>query len=58
LLSEPPDGWIIGTVDQAAEQLHGLAAVGVSRVMCQHMPHAELPGFIELLGRELAPLVA
>lgn len=57
LLREPPEGWIIATIDQAAEQLRALAAVGVSRVMCQHVSHEELPEFIELLGTELAPLV-
>lgn len=57
LLREPPEGWIIATIDHAAEQLQALAAVGVSRVMCQHMPHEELPEFIELLGTELAPCV-
>jgi F420-dependent oxidoreductase-like protein len=49
-------GWITGTVEQAAEQLQALAEVGISRVMCQHLAHEDLE-FVELLGRELAPLV-
>jgi F420-dependent oxidoreductase-like protein len=55
--AEPPPGWIIGTVDQAAEQLCALRDAGVSRVMCQHLAHDDLDA-VALLGSELAPLVA
>jgi alkanesulfonate monooxygenase SsuD/methylene tetrahydromethanopterin reductase-like flavin-dependent oxidoreductase (luciferase family) len=54
LLGAPPEGWIVGTLDQVTEQLHALADAGVSRVLCQHLPHDDLE-FVELLGRELAP---
>jgi F420-dependent oxidoreductase-like protein len=57
LVTEPPPGWVIGTVEQVAEQLSALREVGVSRVMCQHLAHDDLE-FIALLGGELAPLVA
>ncbi len=57
LVGEPPEGWIVGTLEQAAEQLREFEAAGVSRVLCQHMPHDDLE-FIALLGRELAPLVS
>lgn len=57
LLREPPHGWIVGTVEQVAEQLRALQAVGVGRVMCQPVPPYDLE-FIEILGRVLAPLVA
>lgn len=53
---EPPTDWIVGTVEQAAEQLRALQAVGVNRVMCQTLPPQDLE-FIEILGRRLAPLV-
>jgi alkanesulfonate monooxygenase SsuD/methylene tetrahydromethanopterin reductase-like flavin-dependent oxidoreductase (luciferase family) len=56
LLGEPPEGWIVGTLEQVAGQLRELEAAGVSRVLCQHMPHDDLE-FIALVGRELAPLV-
>jgi alkanesulfonate monooxygenase SsuD/methylene tetrahydromethanopterin reductase-like flavin-dependent oxidoreductase (luciferase family) len=56
LLGEPPEGWIVGTLEQVAGQLRELGAAGVSRVLCQHMPHDDLE-FIALVGRELAPLV-
>jgi alkanesulfonate monooxygenase SsuD/methylene tetrahydromethanopterin reductase-like flavin-dependent oxidoreductase (luciferase family) len=57
LLGDGVEGWIVGTLDQAAAQLRELEAAGVSRVLCQHLPHDDLD-FVELLGRELAPLVA
>ena len=42
---------------RSREQLRALQAVGVSRVMCQTLPPADLE-FVEILGRRLAPLVA
>jgi len=56
-LRDPPQGWVIGTVEQAAEQLIALRDAGVIRVMCQHLAHDDLRA-VELLGAELAPLVA
>jgi F420-dependent oxidoreductase-like protein len=56
LLASPPDGWIVGTVDEAAEQLAALADAGVTRVMCQHLAHTDVDA-VAMLGRELAPLV-
>lgn len=53
-LSDPPPAWIVGTVEQAAEQLAALRDAGVSRVMCQHLLHDDLD-VIALMGRELAP---
>jgi alkanesulfonate monooxygenase SsuD/methylene tetrahydromethanopterin reductase-like flavin-dependent oxidoreductase (luciferase family) len=50
-------GWIVGTLEQAAAQLRELAAAGVSRVLCQHGPADDLD-FVEIIGRELAPMVA
>jgi F420-dependent oxidoreductase-like protein len=57
LSGDPPSGWIMGTVDEAAERLHELSEAGVSRVMCQHLLHDDLDA-IALLGERLAPLVA
>jgi F420-dependent oxidoreductase-like protein len=54
LISDPPPGWIVGTVGDAAEQLRALKAAGVSRVMCQHLLHDDLDA-VALLGSELAP---
>jgi F420-dependent oxidoreductase-like protein len=55
-LSDPPPGWIIGTIDQTAEQLVKLREAGVDRVMCQHLLHDDLDA-VALIGEELAPKV-
>lgn len=57
LLSDPPEGFIVGTLEQAAERLREYEQAGASRFLCQHNPHDDLE-FVALLGRELAPLVA
>ncbi len=55
-LSDPPSGWIVGTIDQAAEQLDAIRDAGVARVMCQQLLHDDLDA-VALLGEELAPRV-
>jgi F420-dependent oxidoreductase-like protein len=57
LLRDPPAGWIIGTVEPAAEQLRALAVAGVDRVFCQHLLHDDLDA-VALIGERLAPAVA
>jgi F420-dependent oxidoreductase-like protein len=49
--------WIVGTLDQMAEQLRALESAGVERVMLQHLQHDDLDT-VELLGRELIPMVS
>jgi F420-dependent oxidoreductase-like protein len=56
-VSDPPHGWVVGTVEQAAEQLSELGQSGVSRIMCQHVRGDDLE-LVALLGREVAPRVA
>ncbi|MEO5576568.1 MAG: LLM class flavin-dependent oxidoreductase [Gaiellaceae bacterium] len=48
---------ILGTLDEAAEQLRAFEAAGVDRVMLQHLEHRDLE-MVALIGRELAPMVA
>lgn len=55
-LAEAPPTWIVGTVDQAIEQLLELREAGVDRVMCQHLLHDDLDA-VALIGDELAPKV-
>lgn len=57
LLNEPPEGFVVGTLERAAEQLREYERAGACRMLCQHNPHDDLD-FIALLGRELAPMVA
>jgi alkanesulfonate monooxygenase SsuD/methylene tetrahydromethanopterin reductase-like flavin-dependent oxidoreductase (luciferase family) len=47
---------ILGTVEEAVEQLCGLAAAGLSRIMGQHLLHRDLDA-VALMGREIAPRV-
>jgi alkanesulfonate monooxygenase SsuD/methylene tetrahydromethanopterin reductase-like flavin-dependent oxidoreductase (luciferase family) len=51
-----PDAWIVGTVEQAAEQLHALQSAGLDRVMLQHHLHDDLDA-VALIGGELARAV-
>ena len=53
-VSDPPHGWVVGTVEQAADQFSRLAEAGVSRVMCQHLLYDDLHA-IALLGEEIGP---
>jgi alkanesulfonate monooxygenase SsuD/methylene tetrahydromethanopterin reductase-like flavin-dependent oxidoreductase (luciferase family) len=55
LRAEQP-GWIVGTVDEAVEQLAGLRDVGAHRVMLQHLVHEDLDT-VALIGTALAPRV-
>jgi F420-dependent oxidoreductase-like protein len=57
LVRDPPPGWIVGTVEQAVEQLRALANAGVDRVFCQHLLHDDLDA-VALIGEQLAPELA
>ncbi len=47
----------VGTVDQVAERLREIEAIGYERVMLQHLVHDDLET-VALIGRELVPAVA
>ncbi len=49
-LDDQRDRWVVGTVEQAAEQLATLADLGVQRVMLQHLAHDDLD-MVALLAR-------
>ena len=49
-------GWIVGTVDEVAEQMRALADAGVERFFMQHLDHTDLDA-VELLGTEVARAV-
>ena len=55
-LAEAPASWIVGTIDQAVQQLTALRDAGVDRVMCQQLLYDDLDA-LALLGDELAPQV-
>ncbi len=48
------DATILGTTDQAIEQLRALEAAGLTRLMGQHLLHRDLDA-VELMGRQIAP---
>ena len=52
LVREPPPGWIVATVEQAAEQFAAYRDAGLRRVMCQTLVHDDLDA-VALIG-ELA----
>jgi F420-dependent oxidoreductase-like protein len=54
VLAALPGEWIVGTVDEAVEQLAALRDAGAHRVMLQHLLHSDLDA-VELIGRALAP---
>jgi F420-dependent oxidoreductase-like protein len=47
--------WLLGTVDQVAERLSALEAAGVSRVMLQHLDHADTE-MVAVLGEVAATM--
>ena len=49
--------WLLGTVDQVVEQLQGLEAAGISRVMVQHLDHADVE-MVAVLGEVAASMDA
>jgi F420-dependent oxidoreductase-like protein len=50
LLREPPNGWIVAAVDEAAEQFAAYRDAGLHRVMCQTLVHDDLDA-VALVGR-------
>ena len=56
LLRDPPQGWIVGTLEQTAEQLAPIREAGVSRVMCNQYVAPEVEQ-VARLG-ELASMLA
>jgi F420-dependent oxidoreductase-like protein len=54
LIRERRDRWLVGTVDEVAERIEGLRAVGVSRVLLQHLNHDD-DDMVALAGERLIP---
>jgi F420-dependent oxidoreductase-like protein len=55
MIDTTPVGWVIGTIEEAAERFVELREAGVSRVMCQHLAHDDLD-MVAHLG-EIARLI-
>jgi F420-dependent oxidoreductase-like protein len=56
-LAQIRESTVAGTVPEAVERLQELEAVGLTRIMGQHLLHRDLDA-IALMGRELAPALA
>ena len=54
MLEERKDRWIGGTVEQVAERIEGLRALGVTRVFLQHLNHGD-DDMVRLIGDRLIP---
>jgi alkanesulfonate monooxygenase SsuD/methylene tetrahydromethanopterin reductase-like flavin-dependent oxidoreductase (luciferase family) len=52
LLEQEASGWIVGTVDRVAEQMHALSEAGIERFFLQHLDHTDIET-VELIGAEL-----
>jgi alkanesulfonate monooxygenase SsuD/methylene tetrahydromethanopterin reductase-like flavin-dependent oxidoreductase (luciferase family) len=52
---ETKSNWVLGTVDQVVGQLQALEAAGISRVMLQHLDHADVD-MVEVLGEVAASM--
>jgi alkanesulfonate monooxygenase SsuD/methylene tetrahydromethanopterin reductase-like flavin-dependent oxidoreductase (luciferase family) len=48
------DGWLVGTVDQVAEQVNELKAAGSQRIYFQLVPVND-HGMLEIIANDLAP---
>jgi F420-dependent oxidoreductase-like protein len=55
-LAQPPSGWIVGTLEECAEQIVALRDAGAHRIMCQHLLHDDLDA-VALIGRDLPALL-
>jgi F420-dependent oxidoreductase-like protein len=54
LAAERRDRWLVGTVEEVAERIAGLADVGVTRVFLQHLNHGD-DEMVALVGGRLLP---
>jgi alkanesulfonate monooxygenase SsuD/methylene tetrahydromethanopterin reductase-like flavin-dependent oxidoreductase (luciferase family) len=57
LLAECSDRWLAGTVEEVAERIEALRAIGVTRVFLQHLNHVD-DAMVALIGERLLPAVA
>ena len=54
LIAERSDRWLLGTVEEVAERIEGLRALGVTRVLLQHLNHDD-DAMVALVGERLLP---
>ncbi len=54
LIAERRDRWLVGSVEQVAERIEALRALGVTRVLLQHLNHDD-DAMVTLVGDRLLP---
>jgi F420-dependent oxidoreductase-like protein len=54
LIAERSDRWLVGTLEEVAERIEGLRALGVTRVLLQHLNHDD-DAMVALVGDRLLP---
>jgi F420-dependent oxidoreductase-like protein len=54
LIAERSDRWLVGTVEQVAGRIEGLRALGVTRVLLQHL-NSDDDAMVALVGERLLP---
>jgi F420-dependent oxidoreductase-like protein len=54
LIAERRDRWLVGTVEQVVERIEALRALGVTRVLLQHLNHDD-DAMVALVGDGLLP---
>ena len=57
LAQERSDRWLVGTVDELAERIEGLRALGVTRVFLQHLNQGD-DEMLALVGERLLPVTS
>jgi F420-dependent oxidoreductase-like protein len=57
MLEQRRSSWLAGTVDEVAERIQELEAIGVTRVFLQHLNHAD-DEMVTLVGERLLPTLA
>ena len=57
MLEERRPTWLAGTVEEVAARISELEAVGVDRVMLQHLNHSD-DDIVALIGEQLIPALA
>lgn len=56
LLAARGDRWLVGSVEEVAERIEGLRALGITRVFLQHLNHGD-DEMVALLGERLLPVL-
>ena len=57
MLEQRRASWLAGTVEEVAERIRELEAIGVTRVFLQHLNHAD-DEMVALVGEQLIPAIA